>query len=81
MTEPRSLSAAVHAAIDDVTTAVESIHQAVAEFPLTVLGEITPFKDTFAEVKTTQQETIEAVYGLVRSINHEVQRFTSQLVG
>jgi hypothetical protein len=80
MTEPRSLSATVHEAIDDVTTAVESIHQAVAEFPLAVLAEITPFKDTLDDVKTTQHEAIEAIYDLVRSINREVQRVTSQVV-
>jgi hypothetical protein len=81
MSESRSLSAAVHEAIDDVTTAVESIHQAVAELPLAVLAEITPFKETLDEVKATQHDAIEAVYGLVRSINHQVQRVTSEFVG
>ena len=81
MTESRSLSAVVHEAIDDVTTAVEGIHQAVAEYPLAVLAEITPFKETLDDVKATQQEAIEAAYGLVRSINHQVQRLTEQLVG
>jgi uncharacterized NAD-dependent epimerase/dehydratase family protein len=81
MTDSRSLAAVVHEAIDDVTTAVESIHQAVAEFPLTVLAEITPFKETLDDVRATQQEAIEAAYGLVRTINHQVQRVTTQLVG
>ena len=78
MTQTRRLSAAVHEAIDDVTTAAESIHQAVAEFPLAVLAEITPFKETLDDVKATQHDTIEAVYGLVRSINRQVQRLTTE---
>jgi len=81
MTEPRSLAAAVHDVINDVTAAVQDIHKSVAEFPLTVLGEITPFKDTLHDVKVTQDQTIEAVYGLVRSINDQVRRLTTTLAG
>lgn len=77
MSEPRSLTAAVHDVIDDVATAVEDIHKSVADFPLTVLGEITPFTGTLREVRVTQDQTIEAVYGLVRTINDRVRRFTT----
>jgi hypothetical protein len=81
MTEPRRIAATVHDAIDDVTAAVEGVHKSVAEFPLIVLGEITPFKRTFDDVKVTQDKTIEAVYGLVRSINAQVRRLTTNDVG
>ena len=77
MTESRSLAATVHDAIDEVTTAVEDIHKQVADIPLTLLGEITPFKDTLDEVKTTQDHAIEAVYDLVRRINHRVRDLTT----
>ena len=77
MSEPRSIAATVHDAINDVTTAVEDIHKSVAEFPLTVLAEITPFKETLDDVKATQEQTIEAVYGLVRTINDQVRRLTT----
>jgi hypothetical protein len=76
MSEPRTIATTVHDMIDDVSTAVEDIHRAVAEYPLTVLGEITPFKETLDDVKTTQDQTIEAVYGLVRSINAQARRIT-----
>lgn len=77
MTDPRRIAATVHDVIDNVTAAVEDVHKSVAEFPLTVLGEITPFKDTLDEVKVTQDQTIETVYGLVRSINAQVRRLTT----
>jgi len=66
--------------IDDVTTAVEGVHKSVADLPLLVLGEITPFKETLDEVKVTQDQTIGAVYGLVRSINAQVRRLTTSIV-
>ena len=81
MTETRSIAATIHDVIDDVATAVEDIHKSVAEFPLTVLGEITPLKDTLHDVKVTQDQTIEAVYAFVRTINHQVRRLTSTLAG
>ena len=77
MTKPRTIAASVHDAIDEITTAVEDIHKSVAEMPLTLLGEITPFADTLAEVKTTQDRAIEAIYGLVRRINHRVRDVTT----
>jgi hypothetical protein len=81
MTERQRIAATVHDAIDDVTAAVEGIHKSVADFPLFVLGEITPFKHTLEEVKDTQDQTIGAVYGLVRSINAQVRRLTTNVVG
>ena len=81
MTKSRSIPATVHDVIDDVTTAVEGVHKSVADFPLIVLGEITPFKHTLDDVKVTQDKTIEAVYGLVRSINAQVRRLTTNDVG
>ena len=79
MTESHSIAATVHTVIDDVTTVVEDIHKSVAEFPLTMLAEITPFKETLDDVKVTQEQTIEAVYGLVRTINHQVRRLTTSV--
>jgi len=81
MSEIRSLAATLHDAVDDVATAVEDIHKAVADFPLDLLGELTPFKDTFAEVKATQDEAIAAAYGLVRRINDRVRQLTTAADG
>src|SRR5439155_3724448 len=74
MTESRSIAATVHAVIDDVTTAVEDIHKSVAEFLFTMLGEITPFKETLDDVKVTQEQTIGAVDGLGRTSKDQVRR-------
>ena len=73
MTDPRRIAATVHDVIDNVTAAVEDVHKSVADFPLTVLGEITPFKDTLDEVKVTQDQTIEAGTGS-SLINAKVRR-------
>ena len=77
MTESRTIAGSVHDAIDEITTAVEDIHKSVAEVPLTLLGELTPFADTVAEVRTTQVHAIEAIYGLIRRINHRVRDVTT----
>ncbi len=77
MTQPRSLATTVHDAIDEVTSAVEDIHKEVAHIPLTLLSELTPFADTLNEVRTTQDHAIEAVYDLVRRINHRVRDVTT----
>jgi len=81
MNESRTIASTVHDMIDGVSTAVEDIHRAVAEYPLTVLGEITPptFRETIDDVKTTQDQTLEAVYGLVRSINAQARRITESV--
>jgi hypothetical protein len=77
MTGPRKIAATVHDVIDDVTSTAAELHKSVADLPLQVLGEITPFKDTLDDVKVTQDRTIDAIYGLVRSINTQVRRLTA----
>lgn len=77
MTGPRRIAATVHDVIDDVTSTATDIHKSVADFPLQVLGEITPFKETLDDVKVTQDRMIDAIYGLVRSINTQVRRLTT----
>jgi hypothetical protein len=44
MSPTRTLTGTVHDTIDDVTTAAERVHKSVAEFPLSVLAEITPLR-------------------------------------
>jgi hypothetical protein len=77
MSPTRTLTGTVHDTIDDVTTAAERVHKSVAEFPLSVLAEITPFKGVLDDVKHTQDETIGAAYRLVRTINDRVRRLTT----
>ena len=83
MSESRTIATTVHDMIDDVSTAVEDIHRAVAEYPLTILGELTPpaLKETVDDVKATQDQTLEAVDGLVRSINAQARRITESVFG
>ncbi|HXJ35023.1 MAG TPA: hypothetical protein VMS22_13405 [Candidatus Eisenbacteria bacterium] len=77
MSEARGIAATLHDTIDEVTSTVEGIHKSVAELPLDVLAEITPLKHTFEELKVTQNNTIEAVYGLIRKVNDRVRRLTT----
>ncbi len=77
MSEARGIAATVHDTIDEVTSTVEGIHKSIAELPLDVLAEITPLKHTFEELKVTQNNTIEAVYELIRRVNDRVRRLTT----
>ena len=81
MTEPKTLATTIHDAIDEVTTAVEDIHQSIANVPLDVLGEIAPLKDAIDEVKVAQSHTIAAVYDLIRTVNDRVRQITTGIVG
>jgi len=54
--------------IDDVTTAVEGVHKSVPTCRCSCSAKSRRSRRTLDEVKVTQDQTIGAVYGLVRSI-------------
>lgn len=59
-------------AIDDVTTAVEDVHRAIAGLPLEILGSIEPLRDAMKSVRGVQERSLHAIYGTVRKVNHRV---------
>ena len=74
---PKTLATRIHDAVDDVTTRVEGIHRSVADFPLDVLGGITPLEHTLDQVRSAQARSIHAVYQLIRTVNGRVRRMTT----
>ncbi len=76
-TNTKSVATTIHDAIEEIASAVESVHTSVADMPLEVLGEITPLKSALDEVRTAQARSIHAVYDLVRTVNSRVRRITT----
>lgn len=77
MSAPKNLATRIHDAVDDVTTRVEGIHRSVADFPLEMLGGITPLEHTLDQVRAAQARSIGAIYQLIRTVNGQVRRVTS----
>lgn len=77
MSAPKNLATRIHDVVDDVTTRVEGIHRSVADFPLEVLGGITPLDRALAQVRSAQARSIGALYHLIRTVNRRVRRMTT----
>ena len=77
MSAPKNLVTRIHDAVDDVTTRVEGIHRSVADFPLEVLGGITPLEHALDQVRSAQARSIGALYDLIRTVNGQVRRITA----
>jgi hypothetical protein len=77
MSAPKNLATRIHDVVDDVTTRVEGFHRSVADFPLEVLGSITPLEQALDQVRTAQARSIGALYQLIRTVNGRVRRLTT----
>jgi hypothetical protein len=77
MSAPKNLATRIHDVVDDVTTRVEGLHRSVADFPLEVLGSITPLEQALDQVRSAQARSIGAVYQLIRTVNGRVRRLTA----
>jgi hypothetical protein len=77
---PAWIAARIHAAIDEVTTAVEDIHRSIAAVPLAAVAAIEPLERPVAEVREIQDRSISAAYGLVRRVNQRIGELTAELL-
>jgi hypothetical protein len=77
---PARIAARIHAAIDEVTSAVEDIHRSIAAVPLAAAAAIEPLEKPVAEVREIQERSISAAYGLVRRVNQRIGALTSELL-
>ena len=77
MSAPKNLATRIHDVVDDVTKRVEGIHRSVADYPLEVLGGITPLDQALAQVRAAQARSIGALYQLIRTVNRRVRRMTT----
>jgi hypothetical protein len=77
MSAPKTLATRIHDVVDDVTKRVEGIHRSVADYPLEVLGAISPLEHALDQVRSAQARSIGAVYQLIRTVNGRVRRMTT----
>ena len=70
----------VQDAIDKGVTTVENLHKSLAGLPFKVLEESELLRGPAKEVRRLQDRTIKAVYGLIRRVNQQVGRLTSELL-
>jgi len=70
----------VRDAIDKGVTTVEDIHKSLTNLPLQVLGESELLRGPAREVKRLHDQTIAAVYGLIRRVNQQVGGLASELL-
>jgi hypothetical protein len=75
------LAKRVRKAVDDGTDAVEEIHKKAVNLPLDVLERNGMLGSTAKDLRRFQDQTIGAVYDLVRGINHEVRKLADTVVG
>jgi hypothetical protein len=77
--EERSLADLVRQAIDDGADSVEKIHKAIAALPLEVLDRIDGF-ESLPKVRQIQEESIGAVYDVIRRANREIAKLAKELL-
>jgi hypothetical protein len=76
----RKLVDYVRDAIDDGATTVEEIHKSIAALPLDILGRLDGFEDALKGVRRIQDQSIDAVYDVIRRVNREVTRLAADLL-
>ena len=80
MTKKRqSLTEVIEVAVDKGATTAEQIHKSIADFPLKLMEESELLREPAKGVRRLQDQTIGALYDLVRDTNRRVAGFTSDL--
>ena len=80
MTERKSVARLVQDAIDRGATTVEEIHKTIADLPLKILEERELLRGPAKQVRRVQDQTIGAVYGLIREVNRQVGNLATDLL-
>jgi len=80
MTERGALLDWIEESIDRGAETVEEIHRAIADLPLDVLERNGVVAESAADLRRVQDSSIEAVYDLVRDINHQVVKLAGDLL-
>ena len=76
----KPLSKLIQGAIDRGATTVEEIHKSIVDLPLRILEESGLLKTSVKKARRLQDQSIGAVYDLIREINEEVGTLASQLL-
>lgn len=75
-----TLTAWIKDAVDKGAASVEEIHKSIADLPLEVMERNGLFEQTAAEVRKLQDQSIGAVYDLIRDVNQRVAELASDLL-
>jgi len=78
--EVKRITDLVKETVDEGANAAEEIHKKLASFPLDVLERLDALEDVVKDVRKLQEQSIGAVYDLVRNINREVNRLAEELL-
>jgi hypothetical protein len=78
--EAKGLVERVEETVDRGATTAEEIHRAIAGLPLGTLERLGVHDQTLGEVRRIHDETLGAIYDLVRDVNHTLARFAVELV-
>lgn len=79
VSDEQELSRLVEEVIDKGATTAEEINRAILDLPITVLERL-GLEDTAEDVKKVQDNSIGAIYNLVREINHKVADLATDLL-
>jgi hypothetical protein len=78
--ERKTLIRFIQEAIDTGTTTVEEVHKSIANLPLRILEERQLLRGPAREAKRLQDQTIGAIYDVIRDINERIGNYASQLL-
>ncbi len=81
MKNQETLSAWIEHTVEMGTTSVEKIHKAIAGLPLEVIERNGLWEDAAQDVRKLQEQSIGAVYDVIREVNHQVAEFAADLLG
>ena len=76
----KTLASFIQDAIDKGATTVEEIHKSIANLPLKMLEETELLRRPAKEVRRVQDQTIGAIYDVIRGINRQVGTLASELL-
>lgn len=76
----KGLNEFIQEAIDEGATTVEEIHKSIADLPLTILERSDLLRGPSKEVRRVQDQTIGAIYDVIRGINEKVGELASDLL-
>jgi len=80
MAKKKSLIKLVQELIEKGATTAEDIHKAIAEMPLKMLEKIDVLRTPEKRISRVQDESIGAVYDLIRDINDQAARLATELL-
>ena len=80
MRKNNTLTKLIQDSIDKGATTAEEIHKSIAELPLKVLQDTDLLRGPAKEVMRVQDQTIGAIYDVIRDVNEKLGRFASELL-